>query len=252
MCAEFWSRVVKTNECWFWTGALTNGYGRFRRMSAHRWIHSHLDQKNPSGMDTCHDCFNRACVRPSHLHWGTRSQNMLEAGAVGRLGTFEKSKTHCPRGHEYDAVKSNGDRCCMTCRRESEKKRRRQARLAARPAPAECKHCDGVGQVRVLGFPEHGSDIYEDCFYCKGTGRADPRPAPTDVYVCNCDTNGSPNHREWCIEEKARRAEQLTALVRELAELLEVTQGPLGLAITLGEWGDRARAALARVREARL
>ena len=72
---------------------------------------------------------------------------MMDASAIGRLGKFEKSKTHCPKGHEYGGVRSNGERRCLTCKRASEKRQeyrdrknllRRQARLAARPAPAVC------------------------------------------------------------------------------------------------------------------
>jgi len=176
-CAGFWKRVNKTNECWLWTGALTGGYGRFRRTSAHRWILSHIDGRSMPRMDACHKCHNRACVRPAHLRWGTRSENMMDASAIGRLGKFEKSKTHCPKGHEYGGVRSNGERRCLTCKRASEKRQeyrdrknllRRQARLAARPAPTECT-CD-------LRNGMHRTDC--NVF----SARADPRPAPP----CDC------------------------------------------------------------------
>ena len=102
---------------------------------------------------------------------------MMDASAIGRLGKFEKSKTHCPKGHEYGGVRSNGERRCLTCKRASEKRQeyrdrknllRRQARLAARPAPTECT-CD-------LRNGMHRTDC--NVF----SARADPRPAPP----CDC------------------------------------------------------------------
>lgn len=89
---RFWSKVNKSPEgCWEWTGSIANnGYGHFndKRLPtrvAHRiaWL---LDGRViPEGMEVCHKCDNRKCVRLDHLFVGTRSDNMQDCKAKGRL-----------------------------------------------------------------------------------------------------------------------------------------------------------------------
>ena len=86
---RFWAKVKKTSGCWLWIGAKTSGYGIFRDSDgrtrrAHRiaWEMNH--GKIPSGMDLCHKCDVRNCVRDDHLFIGTRLDNVRDCIDKGR------------------------------------------------------------------------------------------------------------------------------------------------------------------------
>ena len=76
--------------CWEWQGATAAGYGRVKVwrkvVSAHRLA---FQLANPEvdvkGFDVCHRCDNRRCCNPEHLFKGTRSENMQDCKAKGRL-----------------------------------------------------------------------------------------------------------------------------------------------------------------------
>jgi HNH endonuclease len=85
----FWKKVVKSDDCWEWTGYLDiGGYGRLNRgrkvISAHRY--SWILENGPIPDDLCvlHKCDNRKCVNPSHLFLGTRVDNIMDMVAKGR------------------------------------------------------------------------------------------------------------------------------------------------------------------------
>lgn len=77
--------------CWLWTGAkYKNGYGHIsfngKTISTHRaaWIVAY--GYTLGGLNVCHKCDNRACIRPAHLFPGTQSDNLLDMVRKGRFG----------------------------------------------------------------------------------------------------------------------------------------------------------------------
>jgi hypothetical protein len=77
---RFWSKVTKTDECWNWNAASNaDGYGRFcvnyKMEYAHRVAYSLAHGPIADRMDIDHTCFNKSCVKPTHLRAATRKQN---------------------------------------------------------------------------------------------------------------------------------------------------------------------------------
>lgn len=79
---RFWSKVTKKSnqECWNWTGVLTDkGYGYIQhnkiRYLCHRisWLLAY--QKMPK-LDLLHSCDNPICVNPKHLREGIQQENI--------------------------------------------------------------------------------------------------------------------------------------------------------------------------------
>lgn len=79
----FWSRVIKSDGCWIWSGSLSKkGYGYLsyngEHFLAHRFAWKLKYGSIPDGLDVLHVCDNRSCVRDSHLFLGTNYDNMLD------------------------------------------------------------------------------------------------------------------------------------------------------------------------------
>lgn len=111
---SFWARVNKQGpipqhvpeigNCWTWIGVADRKteYCRFMGMKVHRLSYQlHYYSNIPKGMDCCHKCDNRTCVRPDHLFIGTRSDNVRDCVAKGRWGSGDSKKTHCKHGHPF-------------------------------------------------------------------------------------------------------------------------------------------------------
>lgn len=104
---RFWAKVNKDGPvvrpelgpCWIWTGEIApNGYGRLdpgdgETRYAHRISYKMHIGPLTAGMDCCHHCDRRACVRPSHFFEGTRRENMQDMSSKGR-GRRSKPVTH--------------------------------------------------------------------------------------------------------------------------------------------------------------
>jgi hypothetical protein len=118
------ARIEKTPECWRWTGAVNNGYGRAyiagRLKYAHRAVYECLAGAIPEGLQLDHLCRNPLCVKPEHLEPVEPRENM-------RRGIKGVLTTHCPQGHCYDSEntsrRSNGHRRCRKCHNKQERRR---------------------------------------------------------------------------------------------------------------------------------
>lgn len=142
---RFWAKVDRDGPvperrpdlgaCWVWTAAKASGYGRFairhgEVVQAHRFSFS-LVSEIPESLQLDHLCRNRACVRPEHLEPVTGRVNLLRGeGASARNAV----KTHCPRGHRFDAERTTRKgRECLVCRREQQRARYRRLRADGVP-----------------------------------------------------------------------------------------------------------------------
>jgi hypothetical protein len=141
---RFWTRVIRTNPngCWTMPSQDANGYsifwyGKGLTQRAHRAAYLMFVGPIPDGLDLDHLCRNRACCNPKHVEPVTRSDNLRRGLAGMNVAVRQWSKTHCPRGHVYDAENTmttkKGHRLCRTCRRDqwTAYRQRRKEKTAA-------------------------------------------------------------------------------------------------------------------------
>lgn len=130
---RFWSKVLKTEGCWIWTGALAEGYGRFHynkqtvraHRMAYRLIKGTLD--DPS-LVIDHLCRFRACVNPEHLELVSTKVNVYRGIS---LPSMNRLKKYCPQGHVLVYRKSRPThRYCLECTNISTRALRLQKKLA--------------------------------------------------------------------------------------------------------------------------
>ncbi len=90
LAERFWAKVIKTDACWLWNGAINNmGYGMINignrhAKTAHRisWLLN--IGEIPPGMCVLHHCDNPKCVNPNHLFLGTQKENAIDREQKGR------------------------------------------------------------------------------------------------------------------------------------------------------------------------
>jgi hypothetical protein len=121
---RFFARVDKRDDgCWEWLGArFTQGYGMFylggKQRRAHRVLY--VWTFGEPGLPLDHQCDNRWCVNPEHVHPKTAKENVLRG--VGPSAVNAR-KVECVNGHEFTEentyVDSRGWRGCRICRRDA-------------------------------------------------------------------------------------------------------------------------------------
>ena len=97
--------AIFTDSCWLWDGAIQpDGYVRTkvggRITSIHRLSYEFCVGPIPSNLEIDHLCRVRHCFNPDHLEIVTRRENTLRGESPSAQNA---RKTHCPRGHPYDA-----------------------------------------------------------------------------------------------------------------------------------------------------
>ena len=100
---SFYEHVDVLGDCWTWLGATTEqGYGRCsyfgKSYPSHRLSLIFFSGEDKGfGWLACHTCFNKPCVNPNHLYWGTQKDNNGDRPLEYPEGTF---KGKCKRGHD--------------------------------------------------------------------------------------------------------------------------------------------------------
>lgn len=127
LAQRFLSHTQETESgCVEWTAARTKaGYGHWYVLGKNSWAHRLSYElfvgPIPEGFHIDHLCRNTCCVLPAHLEPVTPAENNRRGNSPTAIN---KRKTHCIRGHAFDAENTywtpRGRHCRKCKRREYE------------------------------------------------------------------------------------------------------------------------------------
>ena len=117
---RFVSRINWTGECWLFRGSPIKGDYRMFTIAkksyyAHRWAYLYFVGEIPMGLEIDHLCRVHSCVNPDHLEAVTPQENVRRSQNPCGINA---RKTLAKCGHPFNAITSQGGRCCRECRRE--------------------------------------------------------------------------------------------------------------------------------------
>lgn len=101
---EFWAKVeIDDQGCWNYTGVIgPYGYGKLvrrgQKINAHKMAWELVHGPVPEGLQVCHHCDNRRCIRTApderwpdgHLFLGTPGDNVRDMVAKGRANPYRR------------------------------------------------------------------------------------------------------------------------------------------------------------------
>jgi HNH endonuclease len=139
--------ALDPDVCWLWPGYIgKKGYGTWtvwykghsKTRVAHAVSYILLRGPIPPFLELDHLCRNRACTNPWHLEPVPHLLNAQRgiAGTYAHNGAWQRAKTHCRRGHPFDAVNTyvHGEhgtwRRCRICNCEDARRYRNQRRIS--------------------------------------------------------------------------------------------------------------------------
>ena len=119
-------KLRELGPCWLWTGYTFEGYGRWgvfgKVVPVHVSVYEALVGPVPEGYELDHLCRVRNCCNPSHLEPVSHQVNIARGNS-----NYLKNRTHCPKGHPYDASNTryhkNGKytkRLCRICKKKGD------------------------------------------------------------------------------------------------------------------------------------
>lgn len=107
---RFWSKVTKTNTCWFWNASKNRkGYGQFR-INRVLWIAHRFSFKLCGGIlipgliIIMHKCDRPNCVNPKHLIQGTIKQNNSDRAQKNRSANTFGSNNPNSKLKDYQVI----------------------------------------------------------------------------------------------------------------------------------------------------
>lgn len=164
---------LNDDECWKWLGNKNgNGYGQFKKFGLvirlHKFSYEFFKGEVPQGLEIDHLCRNRSCFNPEHLEAVTHKINIQRGvynnrnwdNCHGAINNFQRTKTHCPQGHELSGdnlVKSAKWRTCKICKRN----RGRKDYWERNNIYLKCPKCDG--DIEKIKSKLYSNKVIEIC-----------------------------------------------------------------------------------------